>query len=607
MASSFFLVQRFLPFLRPYRGQLAAVLLATLLRPVLATAKVWLLKIVIDVVIREHRLTVLPAVCGAYLAITLARGFASFVDDDLGGRVGSGMVRDLRVAVYDHLQSLSLRFYHTRRLGDLLTRLTGDVAAIEDLLVTGLTDLLAQVLTVLLFMGMLLYLDASLALVALGVLPVLAYLSYDNARRSRPIQQETRDSVSALTATAEEALSAVALVKAFARGPFEQERFTRAATRGRDARRASIRLRAVLTPLVELVGTAGTVAVVWFGARAVLGGSLSLGGLVVFLGYLGSLYNPLQSLSRASGMLQRARVGAERVAELLDVPPELRERGQSRRLEATAGRVVFRDVTFGYVPGRAVLRGLNLTVRPGEVVGLVGTSGAGKTTVVSLLLAYYDPDDGVVAIDGQNLRHVDPSSARQQIAAVLQEPMLFHASIRENLRYGRLDATDAEIEEAARLVGADEFIRQLPEGYDTLVGPRGSRLSGGQRQRLAIARALLKDTPILILDEATSALDPQSEAAVLQSLRSRRPGQSTLLVAHRLSTLLYADRVVVLEGGQVVESGAPSELLARNGPFRRLHAGATDPIPDRVPRAPTTPTPTNIRADRAPLRSRLSS
>ncbi|MDA8216449.1 MAG: ABC transporter ATP-binding protein, partial [Dehalococcoidales bacterium] len=478
------------------------------------------------------------------------------------------------------LQGLSLRFYHDQRLGDLLSRLTGDIGVIEELLVSGITDGVAHGLTIMFFLAMLWYLDPTLALVALAAIPGLALATVDYARRNRSIQRAIREKGGLLTSVAEEGLSAIALVKAFAREPFERERFRRAAIESMEARLRSVRARTLFTPLIEMLATLGTVLVVWFGTQGVLSGRLSLGGLVVFLGYLGSLYTPIQGLSLLGGTVQRALAGAQRVAEVLDAEPSARERRATSSLPPVDGLVEFSGVHFGYSADRPVLRDLNITLHRGETLALVGASGAGKTTVVSLLLAYYDPDAGAVCIDGHDLRDFDPPSVRRQIAAVLQEPMLFQTSVRENIRYGRLEATDAEIEAAAGAAGADTFVCGMAQGYETPVGPRGARLSGGQRQRLAIARALLADAPILVLDEATSALDPVTESAVLAALRTRKPDRTTLLVTHRLSTARRADRIALLSGGRVAELGTHEELLASRGLYYRFYAEQTGAEPE---------------------------
>ncbi len=564
------LLARFLPLLGPYRGRLILALGASTLRPPLSAARLWLVKILIDTVLHGQQLTLLPVVAAGFVLIAAVRGLLVFWDEGLSGWVGAHLVRDLRGQLYTHLQGLSLRYYHGQRLGDLLTRLSGDVGAIEDLLVSGLADLVAHSLTVLLYLGLLLYLDARLALVALLVLPFLALSTREESRRGRLAQQRIRESASHLTSTAEEGLSAIALVKAFARAPHEQARFAEAAQRSAAARFGAVRVRAIFIPIASLTAALGTAAVVWAGANAVVAGQLSLGSLVVFLSYLGALYGPLQGLSRLGSTIQRARVGVERILEILETPAALQERLGAPPLPPVRGLVEFRHVAFGYSPDRPVLHDVGLRVCPGELVALIGASGAGKTTVVSLLLAYYDPDAGEICLGGYPLGGYDPASVRRQVAAVLQEPMLFNTSVRENLRYGRLDATDAEIEAAARFAEADSFIRALPQGYDTVVGPRGGRLSGGQRQRLAIARALVKPAPVLVLDEATSALDPATEARILGRLRRDLSDQAVLLVAHRLSTVRHADRIVVLGNGRVVEDGTPENLLRRDGAYAQF-------------------------------------
>ena len=574
--------RRLLPLLRPYRGRLALVLAASALGPLLIAGRIWLLKVLIDTVLRGHRPGLLPIVAGAFVAIAVVRGAIVSVDTRVSGWVGTRVVQDLRAQLYSALQHRSMRYFHRQRLGDLLTRLSGDIASIEDLLVSGLTSIVSYCVTIALFLSLLLILNPGLVLVAASILPVLAVATVVEARRGRRAQHEIRRRTSELTSTAEEGLSAIALVKAFARGEHEQDRFGQASQHSAEARLRAVRLRAVFPPLAELVAAVGTAVVVWIGAQQVLAGQLSLGSLVVFISLLASLYVPIQGLSRLASSFQRALVGAERVVEILDAPARENERAGASTLPPVSGEVRFQHVSFGYEPDTPVLSNVSFGVSPGEVVALIGASGAGKTTVVSLLLSYYDAHGGKVTLDGHPLHEFDPASSRRQIAAVLQEPMLLNASVRENIRYGRLEASDAEIEEAAVIAQADAFIRDLPEGYETVVGPRGSRLSGGQRQRLAIARAVVKDAPVLVLDEATSALDPATEARVLHAVRTRCMHTAVLLIAHRASTVGFADRIVMLKDGHVVGHGTQAALRAGNAAYREL-IGQNGDGPERQP------------------------
>ncbi|MGH8918055.1 MAG: ABC transporter ATP-binding protein, partial [Actinomycetes bacterium] len=536
---------------------------------------IWLVKVLIDTVLRGHRPGLVPVVAGAFVAIALVRGLLTLVEEEAAGRVGTRLVRDLRIRTYSRLQALSLGWYHGQRLGDLLTRLSGDIAAVESLAVSGLTAVSAYGVTIVVFLALLVVLDPVLVLVALAILPVVVVITLLDARMGRRVQGEVRRAASHLTSTAEEGLSAVALVKAFARQGHERIRYGGAADASARAGLRAVRLGAVFPPLSDLAAAAGTAVVVAVGAGQVLSGTLSLGSLVVFISYLASLYHPVQGLGRVVGTIQRAMVGMNRVGEIFDAPDRLAERTGDPILPEVAGAVRLSQVRFAYDKGQTVLRDVSFSVDPGEMVALVGTSGAGKTTVVSLLLSYYDADQGEVALDGRPVHRFDPDSVRRQVAAVLQEPMLFDASVADNLRYGRLGASDAELEEAARVAEAHDFVAALPDGYRTVVGPRGGRLSGGQRQRLALARALVKAAPVLVLDEATSALDPATEARVMGNLRAATAHRAVLLVAHRASTVAHADRVVVLEEGRVVEQGSPADLLAGRGAYWRLVRGQT--------------------------------
>lgn len=553
--------------LAPYRLRLIGGLVASACGPLLIAARIWLLKVLIDSVLRHHRASLVLPVSAAFIGIAIARGLFTFWGQGASGAVACQVVRDLRIGVFSHLQALSLRYFHGQRLGDLLTRLSGDIEAIQTLLVSGLSAVVTHAITIVVFFSLLVVLDPALVLVALCVLPVLAITTAVEARLGRRAQEEIRESVSHLTSTAEESLSAIALVKSFARAPYQGARFAHASERASNARLRAVRIGTVFPQAGEVIAAAGTSAVVYVGARQVLAGHLSVGSLVVFISYLLSLFAPIQGLSRVMSTTQRALVGAHRVVEILDAPCWFVERSGAPPLPATSSTVAFSHVTFGYAPNRPVLRDVSLRIDPGEMVAVIGPSGAGKTTLVSLLLSYYDTDAGQVCLGGHPLHLFDPDSCRHQVAAVLQEPMLFNASISENIRYGQLDATEDDILHAAGVARAHRFITELPDGYETIVGPRGSALSGGQRQRVALARALVKRAPVLVLDEATSALDPATDAKVLTSIRAATTERAVLLIAHRQSTVSYADRVVVLSGGRVVEQGRPGDLLAARGPY----------------------------------------
>ena len=548
---------QFWQLLSPYWPRLIGVLVASASSPALLAGRIWLLKVLIDDVLRLHRSGLLLPVAAGFLGTSLIRAALDAYKTRTSGMLGAEVVRELRVQTYAKLQASSLAHLHSRQLGDLLTRVSVDTAAIEELLVSGLAALVSYSVTLVFFLVLLVILNPGLILIAAGVVPVLALTTILDARRSRTAQSDLRERTSDLTSTAEEGLSAVALVKAFARGRHETERLATAAERSARARLRVVGLRSTFGPLSELVVGVGTAVVVWIGARQVLAGHLSLGSLIVFLSYLASLYGPIQGLSRLGSTLQRALVGAQRILEVLHTPASACDR-RGLPLPRRSRSVEFSGVSFAYQAGHPVLEDVSFTIEPGEMVALVGPSGAGKTTVVSLLLSYYDASAGRVSLGGLDLSEFSADSCREAVSAVLQEPMLFNTSVRENIRYGRLDASDAEVVATAQVAQAHDFIVALPDGYDTTVGPRGSRLSGGQRQRIAIARALLKPAPVVVLDEATSALDVETEAHVLAALRDACADRAILLVAHRASAVRFADRVLRLAAGRLAPASHSS-------------------------------------------------
>ena len=567
---------RFLSLLKPYRGRLLVTFLATLIRPLLNAAKIYLLKLIIDNLAQSPTSRLALMICGAYLVIALVKGVANFVDQYYGAFVGGRMVIDLRQLLYDRFLRLSLRYHGEHRVGESISRLMSDVGAVEDLLVSGLTDGLTQALTVLVFAGMLFYLDPHLALIALLILPVLFASLVVYARKSRTASREVRQRLAELTSTAEEGFSAIGLVKTFMRMEHEEKRLFERGIAHWKARLRVAWLRGLFVPVSDVVAIVGTVIVVYFGAQALAAGTLSIGGLVIFSAYLGQLYTPLLGLSRLGNTMQGGFAAAERIAETFDLPESEDEpraatmswSALSPHREAPMPALLFDHAVFAYQPEQPGLRDFSLTVPSGAIVALVGASGAGKSTAVALAQRLYDPDKGRILFFGHDLREFDTEALRNLLAVVPQDVSLLMGSVRDNILYGRLEANEEAIARVARQAGLGEM--KLPEGLDTRIGPRGTRLSGGQRQRVAIARALVREAPLFILDEATSALDALAEERLRTTLELLRKRHTILLIAHRLSTVRSADIIAVIEDGCVVEAGSHTSLLARNSVYAAL-------------------------------------
>jgi len=567
---------RFLSLLKPYCGRLLVTFLATLVRPLLNAAKIYLLKLIVDNLAQSPTRQLALMICGAYLLIALLKGVANYVDQYYGAFVGGRMVIDLRQQLYDRFLRLSLRYHGEHRVGESISRLMSDVGAIEDLLVSGLTDGLTQALTVLVFAGMLFYLDPHLALVSLLILPVLFASLVIYARKSRTASREVRKRLAELTSTAEEGFSAIGLVKTFMRMEYEEAHLLERGLAHWKTRLRVAWLRGLFVPISDVVATVGTVLVVYFGAQALATGTLTIGGLVIFLAYLGQLYTPLLGLSRLGNTMQGGFAAAERIAETLDLPESADEPRAATLPWSTLTSIqitpvpalIFDHVSFAYKPEQPVLRDFSLTVPAGAIVALVGASGAGKSTAVALLQRLYDPDGGRILFFGHDLREFDTETLRKWLAVVPQDVSLLMGSVRDNIVYGRLDADEEVIARAAQQADIGEM--KLSEGLDTRIGARGTRLSGGQRQRVAIARALVREAPLLIMDEATSALDALAEERLRTTLEMLRKHHTILLIAHRLSTVRTADIIAVVEGGRVVEVGSHTSLLAHGGAYAAL-------------------------------------
>ncbi len=571
-------MRRLVRLTRPYRRRLYLALVLTVLGSLIALAVPLGLRELLNAVFEDGNRALLNRLTIGLLILFLIQAVTSFGGSYLLQWTGERVVADLRQRVYRHLHRLSLRFFADHRTGDLTSRLTNDVGSVRTAVTQALADLLTQSLSLVGSVALMAVLNWRLSLIIFVVVPAVTVAAVFFGRKIRQLSRRIQDQLADTTSVAEEALAAIRVVKAFARSDYEVERYNTAVEDLFETARFKVLVSSIFSSSIGLLFFSALVAIFWYGGTEVLAGRLTAGDLVAFIFYAFNIARSVGGMSRLYATFNSAAGASERLFELLDTSSDIQDAPEATPLPIVDGHVEFDSVTFAYEPGQPVLRDIDVAVEPGTTVALVGPSGAGKTTLMSLIPRFYDPTDGRILIDGHDLRQVTLRSLRQQMAVVSQEISLFNASIRENIRYGRLEASDEAVEEAARAANAHDFITALPDGYDAAVGERGVKLSGGQRQRIAIARALLRDARILLLDEATSSLDSASEALVQDALERLMDGRTTFIIAHRLSTVQHADRILVLDDGRIVQTGTHESLMQQDGLYRDLAALQFQPM-----------------------------
>ena len=574
--------------LRPYRGRVAIIFAAMVIETLMSLAAPWPLKIVLDSAVGHHPLPawlvrMLPegmthhgmgaAIAAAFgvVAIAVIGAVASYVDNYYTESVGQYVANDLRLKVYRHLDRLSLSYYDTQQTGNLLSTITTDIGTIQSFASESTLGILVDLMTIIGMLGLMFYLNFDFALIAVGVTPFLLLFVLRFKKAVKKATHEVRNRQSEVVAVVQQGLESVRVVKAYGRQELEEQHLKEASQAAVDAALTARRIKSLLSPIVNVVVALCVGFVLYRGASLILAGAMTIGSLTVFLAYLNKFFKPVQDLAKMTNTIAQATVGVERVQTILGADDLIPERADGKVPQTVKGEITFDKVAFSYKPDAPVLKEITFSIRAGQMVGFVGSTGGGKSTVASLIPRFYDPSQGRILVDGVDVRDYKIQPLRDQIGLVLQDTVLFRGTIADNIAYGRPGATREEVIAAAKLANADEFISRMPQGYDSAVGERGMTLSGGQRQRIGIARAIIRNSPILILDEPTAALDTESEQVVMESLERLMKGRTTIAIAHRLSTIRNADKIVVFKDGVVAEEGPHEELLRRGGFYAELY------------------------------------
>jgi subfamily B ATP-binding cassette protein MsbA len=574
--------------LRPHWKALSVALVAVIGETAADLLEPWPLKIVVDNLLRskplppwlagivsqvagQNKFAVLNFALVAVAVIAVVGAVSSYTEKYLTTSVGQWVMHDLRRTLYQHIHHLSLAEHDEKRTGDLIGRVTSDIEAVQDFITTALLGMLVNTLTIAGMVTVMFYYNWRFALISLSIVPVLFLVVFVFTKRIKKASRELRQKQSELVNIVQEVFSSIRVVKAFSREDYEQRRFEEQSLENVETALQARALKGKLSPIVEVLAALGTCLVLGYGGRLALAGQLSAGDLIIFLAYLGKMYKPMRDLSKMGDTVSKASVSYERIQEVLNTVSRVRDLPRARRARPFKGKLEFEGVSFSYTPDHPILKDINFQIEPGQVAAFVGPSGAGKSTIISLIPRFYDPTAGRVKIDGSDVRAYTLQSLREQMSFVLQETLLFRAPIWQNIAYGKPEADRAQIIRAAELANAHEFIEKMPEGYDTMVGERGVTLSGGQRQRIAIARAVIRNTPILLLDEPTSGLDAESEQLVFEALGRLMEGRTSVVIAHHLSTIQRANMIFVVKDSSLAERGTHQELLAAGGAYAELY------------------------------------